>query len=468
MSLHNRIPVKDESPQIVNLYAKREKIHTRLISGKFQDIRNIFLWLTTGFYFILPWIMWNDRQAILFDLPARKFYILGWTFYPQDFFFLSWILIISAFCLFAITVFVGRVYCGYLCPQTVWTKIFMHIEKWTEGERNARTKLDSAKLSINKIIRRTLKHIGWLIVALLTAVTFVSFFTPTAVLFQEFLSLSLGPWELFWIIFFTLATYANAGWMREQVCFYMCPYGRFQSVMMDKDTLIISYDEKRGDPRGSRKRDVDYKEQGLGDCIDCQLCVQVCPTGIDIRDGLQFECIQCAACVDACDSIMDQMGYERGLVSYTTENIASHGGKFTLLRTRLIGYAIMIFIMSGIFITVLALRVPLEVETIRDRGQLFRENNEGMIENAYLLKVMNKSQESDQFRLEVIGDAHIKLVKPILLDIPAGGQAETPVTLIADPAFLTATKYDLIFKVVSLKHTNLSKENETRFLGPRQ
>ncbi|MGH8492593.1 MAG: cytochrome c oxidase accessory protein CcoG [Moraxellaceae bacterium] len=469
-----QIPTRDQSPapvkvsqaEAMDLYASREKIQARSITGLFQNIRIVTIWATLGLYFLLPWITWDGRQALLFDLPNRKFYIFWWTFLPQDFFFLSWLLILAAFSLFALTVFAGRVYCGYMCPQTVWTKVFMIIEHFTEGERNARLRMDKAGFSLEKLLRRGSKHTLWLAVGFVTAITFVGYFTPAKALTHELLNFSLGFWELFWIGFFTLATYMNAGWMREQVCLYMCPYGRFQSVMMDKDTLIISYDKARGDPRGSRRKEADYKAEGLGDCIDCTLCVQVCPTGIDIRDGLQYECIQCAACIDACDSIMDQMGYARGLVRYTTESILEKGGKYRLFRMRLIGYAAVISIMASVFLVALALRVPLEVETIRDRNQLYRETSDGMIENAYLLKVMNKTQQADRFSLKLAAAPEIHMRGPATLDIAAGEMVSIPVTLSADPGYLKQSKYDVTFTVQSQTDESIRKASETRFLAP--
>ncbi|MDF2445510.1 MAG: ccoG [Moraxellaceae bacterium] len=452
--------------QTVDLYAKREKIQPRAIDGFFQNLRLLTIWVTLGVFMLLPWVTWDGRQALLFDLPARKFYIFWWTFLPQDFFFLSWLLIMAAFSLFAVTVFAGRVYCGYFCPQTVWTKIFLIIEKFTEGDRNARLRMDKAPLSLNKLVRRGSKHVLWLGVGFVTAITFVGYFTPARTLTVELLTFQLGFWEMFWILFFTGATYMNAGWMREQVCLYMCPYGRFQSVMMDHDSLIISYDKKRGEPRGSRKKTADYHAQGLGDCVDCDLCVQVCPTGIDIRDGLQFECIQCAACIDACDSVMDQMGYQRGLVRYTTENMLEHGSKYHFLRPRLFGYALMITLMATVFAVSLALRVPLEAEAIRDRNQLFRENSEGMIENVYLIKVLNKSQKADRYRVTVTGNEHIRLREPLTLNVKAGEQVSVPVTLIADPGLLDSSKYDINFTVASLDNPKIDKEVESRFLAP--
>ncbi|MDF3031818.1 MAG: ccoG [Moraxellaceae bacterium] len=467
-----RIGTRDESPPApaqagaVDLYAKRKKIQPRAISGFFQNFRLVTIWTTLTVYLLLPWVTWDGRQALLFDLPARKFYIFGWTFLPQDFVFLSWLLIMAAFSLFAVTVFAGRVYCGYVCPQTVWTEIFLIIENFTEGDRNARLRLDKAPLSVNKCFRRGAKHALWLAVAFVTAITFVGYFTPARDLTYELLNFRVGFWELFWILFFTGATYLNAGWLREQVCMYMCPYGRFQSVMVDRDTLVISYDTKRGEPRGHRKRSADPAAQKLGDCIDCELCVQVCPTGIDIRNGLQFECIQCAACIDACDSVMDQMGYARGLVRYTTENILEHGGRYRFLRLRLVGYAAMIGIMATLFVVTLALRVPLEVEAIRDRNQLYRENSEGLIENVYLLKVQNKAQRDHAYTVTLAGDPHIHLGKPLELRVKAGELVSVPVTLVADPGELDTSKYDIEFRVRSQDDGDIAKSIESRFLAP--
>lgn len=463
------IPTRDVSATpaaTVSLYAKRKKIQARSISGFFQNIRILTIWATLAVYLLLPWVTWDGRQALLFDLPNRNFYIFWWTFLPQDFFFLSWLLILAAFSLFAVTVFAGRVWCGYTCPQTVWTKIFMMIEEFTEGSRNARLKLDKAPLSLNKLLRRSAKHAGWLAVAFITAITFVSYFTPARTLTAELLHFDISAWELFWIFLFTAMTYMNAGWMREQVCLFMCPYGRFQSVMIDRDSLIISYDSKRGDPRGSRKRDSKPAAQGLGDCIDCELCVQVCPTGIDIRDGLQYECIQCAACVDACDSIMDQMGYERGLIRYTTENLLEHGGRYHWLRPRLIGYASVIAIMAGVFLYALTTRVPLQVETLRDRNQLYRESNQGMIENVYLLKVMNKSQQRQHYIVTLNGNPHIRMSAPLELEVAAGELSSTPITLVADPATLQERKYAIDFVVQSRDDSRIKKTSESRFFAP--
>ena len=331
-------------PKKVKAKSSDNLIHTRSFTGLFRTLRVAGAGLLFLAFFGTVWLNWGGRQAVLWDLAESKFHIFGATFWPQDFILLSALLIICAFGLFAITVFAGRVWCGYTCPQSSFTWLFMWCEKVTEGERNQRIKLQAAPWSLNKLARRSAKHTMWLGISVLTGLTFVGYFTPIRPLAAELLTWQMGGVSLFWVLFFTGATYINAGWLREAVCMHMCPYARFQSVMFDKDTLTISYDAARGEHRGPRKRDVQPAEVGLGDCIDCQLCVQVCPTGIDIRDGLQMECIGCAACIDACDSIMDKMGYARGLVSYTSEH-QLQGGKTHLLRPRLIGYSAVLVVM---------------------------------------------------------------------------------------------------------------------------
>jgi len=299
-----------------------------------------------GGYYLAAWIPWNGRQALLFDLPARKFYVLGLVLWPQDFFFLSWLLIIAALSLFFFTALAGRVWCGYACPQTVWTEAFLWMERLVEGRGPARRKLDAGPWTGNKLWRKTAKQALWIAFALWTGFTFVGYFTPIRALGPRVMALSLGGWETFWILFYGFATYGNAGFMREQVCKYMCPYARFQSAMFDRDTLVVSYDERRGEPRGSRARGADPRKLNLGSCIDCRMCVQVCPTGIDIRKGLQYECIACAACIDACDGVMDKMQYPRGLIRYSTQH-AIEGHTTRVLRPRVIVYATLLTVLCG-------------------------------------------------------------------------------------------------------------------------
>jgi len=466
----NLAPATDSSveqarPESFNLYQKREKIYTRKIEGFYQRLRLFTGWPLLIGYFALPWLNWEGRQSVLFDLPNRQFYIFDITFWPQDFMLLAWLLIIAAFGLFFVTTWLGRIWCGYTCPQTVWTSIFMWAEQVTEGDRNARVKLDRQPWSVNKAIRKTLKHGIWIGVSLLTAISFVGYFTPIKELVTNMVVLTIGPWEAFWLLFFTVATYGNAGWLREQVCMYMCPYARFQAAMFDQDTLIVSYDPKRGESRGSRKKGVNYKELGLGDCIDCQLCVQVCPTGIDIRDGLQYECINCALCIDACNSMMDKMEYPRGLIRYTTEHKLEHeSGK--IMRPKLIGYGVALLLMSLTFAYTIGNRTPLQLDIIRDRNQLYRETSEGLVENTYTLKVLNMSQQSMQYRISVRGIAQLQLRGNTEIELSAGEVLAIPLRAEIDPALLPNINVPIEFEVIATDQSVKATE-QTRFLGPR-
>ncbi|MBL8333627.1 MAG: cytochrome c oxidase accessory protein CcoG, partial [Rubrivivax sp.] len=323
----------DDTANTVSLYQGRIKIQPRAVSGWFAAWRWTLVWLTQALFYGLPWLHWNGTPLMLFDLDARRFHVLGLVLFPQDFVYLAALLVLSALALFFFTAVAGRLWCGYACPQTVYTEIFLWIERVTEGDRQARLRLDKQGWSADKLLRRGGKHAAWLAVALFTGFTFVGYFTPIRTLAASVASASLGPWELFWILFYALATYGNAGWMREQICKYMCPYARFQSALIDRDSMVIAYDTQRGEPRGTRKRGTDARAQGLGDCVDCTLCVQVCPTGIDIRNGLQNECIGCAACIDACNQVMDRTGSPRGLIRYATENGVAQGlGRSQMLR----------------------------------------------------------------------------------------------------------------------------------------
>ncbi len=464
-----KIPLKDITPSkdSVDLYKKREKIYQRHLSGFFQNIRIITIWITLGVYFLGPWLTWDGRQAILFDLPQRKFYIFWFTFWPQDFLYLSWLLIIAAFALFFFTVLAGRVWCGYTCPQTVWTTFYMWIEYITEGDRHQRIRLDAQKMSIQKFTKKFAKHALWLCLGFWTAFTFVGYFAPIRELWSDLYYFNVSGWVWFWLTFFTLATYLNAGWLREQVCMYMCPYARFQSVMFDRDTLIVTYDAARGEPRGARKKTVDPETVGLGSCVNCQMCVQVCPTGIDIRNGLQYECIGCAACIDACDSIMDQMNYPRGLIKYSTEN-AIEGKTSKILRPRLIGYGVALFIMTSLFLFTVFSRVPLELDIIRDRNALYRETWEGHIENTYTLKVMNKTQQAQEYKLSVEGLENVMVHAPQQIKTLPGELLNVLVTLEVPPDSLQQRNTTIYFTVDSITSPGVTTTEESRFLGPRE
>ena len=392
--------------EVVSLYQKGEKIYAREVKGWFTKWRWVFVWLTQIVFYLSPWLQWHDRQAILFDLTTRRFYLFNLVLYPQDFIYLTALLVISAYGLFLFTAVAGRLWCGFACPQSVYTEMFMWIERKIEGDRTRRMKLDKSPWGLEKLARKTAKQLAWISVALWTGYTFVGYFTPIRVLADEVLTLSMGPWEIFWVCFYGFATYGNAGYMREQVCKYMCPYARFQSAMFDRDTLIISYDAKRGEPRGSRKRGTDAQGLGQGDCIDCTLCVQVCPTGIDIRKGLQYECIGCAACIDVCDSVMDKVGSPRGLIRYATPNSMETGwGRREMwarvTRPRVLLYTGILVAIVVAFLVSLYSRPPFRVDILRDRGALARVVDDGFVENVYRIQIMNASEATQRYRLGV-------------------------------------------------------------------
>ena len=393
---------------LVSLYQAQPKIYPRSVQGVFARWRWLMVVITQLVFYGLPWLEWGQRQAVLFDLGARRFYIFGLVLYPQDFIYLTALLVISALSLFLFTAVAGRLWCGFACPQTVYSEIFLWIERKFEGDRSARMRLDAAPLSFNKAWRKTGKQLAWTVLSIWTGFSFVGYFTPIRELTASILSLGFGPWEIFWILFYSLATYGNAGFMREQVCKYMCPYARFQSAMFDKDTLIVTYDEARGEPRGARSKKVDAQGLGLGDCVDCTLCVQVCPTGIDIRKGLQYECIGCGACVDVCDNVMDKVGYERGLIKFSTQNAMDKGWSWAqtlrrIFRPRVLVYtAVLWAIIIGVGVS-LWLREPFKVDIERDRATMARIVAGGKIENVYRLQIMNAAEQNLTFHLQVDG-----------------------------------------------------------------
>ena len=452
-------------PQSASLYESAKKIYPREIGGRFDKLSKIATIGLLGLFYAVPWLLWDQRQAILFDLPARKFYLVGLTLWPQDFPYLALLLIIAALSLFFFTALAGRLWCGFACPQTVWTEAFIWMEQLTEGKRSQRMKLDKAPWSLSKFRRKASKQILWITFSMWTGFTFVGYFTPIRELGADILTLSVGGWTLFWGLFYGFATYGNAGYMREQVCKYMCPYARFQSAMFDKDTLIISYDEKRGEPRGGRKRSVDAREAGLGDCIDCQLCVQVCPTGIDIREGLQYECIACAACIDACDSIMDKMNYPRGLVRYTTEH-SLHNETTQVLRPRMFVYATLLVVLCGGLVTSMAMRTPVILDVIRDRNTLYRELPDNIIENIYTLKIINQSNDPRSFRVAVSGVEGIALdgvEKEVRVD--GGGVLSLPVRARAHRDHAYGIN-EIEFRIEAVDDASVAMGEDSRFLGP--
>ncbi|MCP8897881.1 cytochrome c oxidase accessory protein CcoG [Gilvimarinus xylanilyticus] len=462
-------PASDESQggvRYINLYEAEDKVYTRRITGFYQKLRRYTgLPLIAGFL-LMPWFIIDGRPAMLFDLPERKFHILCTTFWPQDGMYLAWLLIIAAFMLFTVTVLVGRVWCGFTCPQTVWTQMYIWVEYLCQGDRNKRIKLDAAPMSLEKFWRKGATYTLWLLIALITALTFVGYFVPIRELISELVTFNASLMAAFWVVFFTLATFTNAGFMRQQVCKYMCPYARFQAVMYDRDTLTVFYDYVRGEKRGPRKAGEDYKAQGKGDCIDCSWCVQVCPVDIDIRDGMQSECIDCGLCVDACNTVMDKMQYPRGLIRFTTEDNIKHG-KTHVLRPRFIGYLVVLLVMVSVFVYNISTRTPLGVEVLRDRGvRMYRISGKD-VQNVYTLKINNMDSRAHQYHIEVDGDFDFRLQGYRPLTIESGEIFTIPVRVAVAREQLTEVKTGVSFTVTAQDNAKLTTEHETSFIGPQ-
>jgi len=481
------IEVVDEGGN--GLYASERKIYPRDVSGRFQSLRRAAVFVLLGMFYVFPWLHWGGRQAVLFDLPARKFYVFGLAFWPQDFVFLAMLLMIAGFALFFFSTVAGRLWCGYACPQTVWTEVFLRMEHWTEGDRAQRMKLDAGPWTRAKILRKGAKHALWLVFALWTGFTFVGFFTPITELGAR-APFHWSGWETFWIYFYALATWGNAGFLREQVCKYMCPYARFQSAMFDRNTLIISYDPMRGEPRGPRRRGLGsvlarargllgiaqaeehvakagtlakFDPEQLGDCIDCTICVQVCPTGIDIRNGLQYECIACGACIDACDEVMGKVGYPKGLIRYATQN-AIDGKPTRVLRPRVFVYGFLLVALCAGWAWGVGHRSPLIAEVLRDRNALYRSLADGRTENGYTLKIVNKTQQRERYAIRLVAGSGIAL--PVSATTAEAGAEEVltlPLTLTA-PASVHG-KREIVF-VVAAQDGSARQEIHSTFFGP--
>ncbi len=449
-----------------SLYAKHEEIYPREVHGVFASWRVAMVALTLGLYYILPWINWGEgRQALLFDLPNRKFNIFMMTLWPQDLIYLSALLIIAALGLFLFTSVGGRLWCGYACPQTVWTEVFLWIERKIEGSRPQRMKLSKSPWNLNKVIKKGGKHLVWVVFSLWTGFTFVGYFTPIRELAAAIPSWNLGSWENFWIFFYAFATYGNAGWLREQVCIYMCPYARFQSVMFDDNTLIISYDKMRGNPRGARKRGKE-KPADKGDCIDCGLCVQACPTGIDIRDGLQYQCIACAACIDACDDVMEKMSYDAGLIRYTTLNEVSGKG-LHIFRPRIFVYsAILLGLIIAMFWSLIT-RIPVNLDITRDRNILYREAENGDLENVFNLKIMNQDDKAHNFviTLEGLPGAVLDTDKDEIA-VDSGEIVDTLIRVRTPEEIIKDRSTRINLRITATDNEKLTDSEDARFIAP--
>lgn len=471
------------------LYQSAVKIQSRRSKGIFSNLRVVAMLVLLGIYYILPWLSWNGRPLVYFDLPNRRFDIFTITLVPQDLPLLAATLLTAALTLFLFTSLAGRLWCGYACPQTVWTEAFIWMEHLCEGDRYDRIKLDRAPWNANKILRRGSKHLLWLVFSLFTGLTFVSYFLPARELYPAALHLQLGGWSLFWTLFYGFATWGNAGFMREQVCKYMCPYARFQSAMFDRDTLIISYDSKRGEPRKSKVKkavrepgpaallsgEIDSLSpssaataQKAGDCVDCSLCVQVCPMGIDIRNGLQYECIACAACVDVCNTVMDSVNRPRHLIQYSTARRDSGGGHVRLLRGRTIGYGAVWLAACTAVMTLILTHSTLRFDVLRDRHALYRELASGAIENVYTFKVTNADRASHRYHVQArFGDGTPLEADP---DEIVRAAEETGSTTIAlrTPAIAPANGWKMVepvvVELVDEDNPGMSRKRGARFL----
>jgi len=426
---------------MVQLFAKAEKIYPRRVKGTFRTVKWAAMIVLLAIYYGAPWLRYDrgphvPNQAILVDLVGQRGYFFGIEIWPQEVYLLVGILILAAIGLFFATSLLGRVWCGYACPQTVWTDLYMAVERITQGDRNARMKLDEGPWTFNKVWRKTATHALWLLIGLATGGAWVFYFNDAPALLDGIVHFDLAPGVIGWIVALTLSTYFMAGFARENVCKYMCPYARFQSAMFDRDTLVISYAGERGEPRGKHKAGASW--EGRGHCIDCTQCVTVCPAGIDIRDGLQYNCISCGLCIDACDSVMDKMMLPRGLIRYDTENnqdarraaIAEGrppaAGRMRWVRPRSIFYAAIMSLVGSLMLAAILLRSETEVNIIHNRSPQYVRLSDGDVRNNYQLKVLNKSHEDRVYAVRITG---VPLRAQTLLS--AG---DTPVTALAVPA----------------------------------
>jgi cytochrome c oxidase accessory protein FixG len=461
-------PGRDDAPQTVSLYEKWRKIYPLWVSGGWQAWRRVVLVVLLLVFYVGPWLSWNGEPGFRIDLAHRRFTLFWQTFVPEEFVLLAWLLLIAALSLFTVTVAAGRVFCGWACPQTIWSLVYFSIERWVEGDRAARIRLDRGRWRLDRIRKKALKYSLWTLVALSISITFVGFFEPIRELLPRIARLDLSRGELIALILPAAASFLFSGVLREQVCFHMCPYARFQSVMFDRDSLIISYDVERGEPRGKRRRDADLATIDLGSCIDCKKCVNVCPTGIDIRDGLQYQCIGCAACVDACTDVMAQMGYGESLVRYSSEN-ADEGRRVHWLRPRLVGYATLLLVMVSAFSVALVSRVPVGFDVFRDRARLYREGWDGSVENVYTLRVANRGSSPHEYRIDVESELPVEYDGPASVRVDPGAAESIPVRLkLPGDAARNAGSSDVRFRVEALDEADVAREQTSRFHLPRR
>ena len=398
---------KSNSP----LFAKRVRVYPQRVKGRFRRLKWAVMAATLAVYYLTPWIRWDrgieaPHQAVLIDFPARRFYFFFIELWPQEIYYVTGLLILAAVALFLTTSLAGRVWCGYTCPQTVWTDLFMLVERWIEGDRNARMRLDKAGWSADKVVKKCGKHAAWLLIAVATGGAWVFYFADAPTLAGQLLRFEASTTAYGFIALFTFTTYALGGIAREQVCTYMCPWPRIQGAMLDEESLVVTYHPARGEPRGPHKQGQSW--EGHGHCVDCNQCVAVCPTGIDIRNGQQLECITCALCIDACDSVMDKVGLPRGLISYDTlanmdRRAKGEAPRLRLIRPRTLLYAAVIALVGAIMLYALATRETLDLSALHDRNPLYVTLANGDVRNAYTIKLLNKQHEERHYQLTVEG-----------------------------------------------------------------
>ncbi|MGV2872316.1 cytochrome c oxidase accessory protein CcoG [Colwellia sp. E150_009] len=451
-----------EENLIIKPYKSNQSIYVREQKGDYQKIRRLLSWILIFIFILLPFIQYNGQQAVLLDIAKQQFRFFSVTFWPQDFILLASIFMVGAFSLFFVTSWLGRVWCGFVCPQTVWTLAYVWVEHRVEGTRNQRIALDKQPMTFNKFHKKSIKHFLWLLMSFISASTFISYFIPVTQLYSNIIQLDCSAIVTFWLCFFTLCTYGNAGWLREKVCTDMCPYARFQAAMFDKSTLLVAYNKSRGEKRSPRKLKDDPKALGLGDCVDCNLCVDVCPTGIDIRNGLQYECINCALCIDACDETMARFNYSKGLISFTSEQALSNE-KSKRTNYKVIAYGLFTMIIFTLTTYWISTRIPLEASILRDRNMLYRTNYLGIVENTYTLKILNKTQQDSHYKISVAGLENANLTLPKNLMVKAGVMREFPLTLSVDSEKMNQAIIDISFTIQSIEQPQVSLDKSMIF-----
>jgi cytochrome c oxidase accessory protein FixG len=467
-----------------SLYAERVKVYPKEAHGRFRTIKWIVMAVTLGIYYLVPWLRWDrgpylPDQAVLIDFPSRRFFFFFLEIWPQEFYYITGLLVLAALALFLVTSLAGRVWCGYTCPQTVWTDLMIAVERFWQGDRNARLRLDKHPWATETILRKGATHLSWLLIAIATGGAWVFYFADAPTLARQLVTLQAPLVAYLFIGIFTATTYVLGGIAREQLCIYMCPWPRIQGAMFDRDSLLISYRAWRGEPRGPHK--IGQSWEGRGDCVECRQCIAVCPTGIDIRNGPQLECIQCALCIDACNEIMDKVGRPRGLIAYDTVSnleMEPHGtAPVKLFRPRVVLYASAIAVVGTIMLTALALRPNLEVSILHDRNPLYVKLSDGGIRNGYTIKLLNKLYEPHSFHLAlavlpgatltVVGQEHE--AQPVITVPPDQLQAlRAYVTLDKkDVAALPGDAADFSLIVTDVANAN-EAEHKLTFRGPER